>query len=287
MFPSRFEFLAAKSIDEAVAAKAEGGGDTRILAGGQSLLPLMKLRLASPEKLIDINEVPGLDVVERVDGYLRIGALVRHADVLASDLTFGVVASAAPWIADPIVRNRGTLCGSVAHCDPEGDWNSVLLANGADVIARSRRGERSIPIGDFVQGIFTNALDDDEMVTEVRVHAPAARSGGAYLKLERKVGDYATVAVAAHLELAADGTIGKAGLALTSVAPTNLKVAAAESALVGQTPEDDLFAAAGEIAAQACEPRDDVRGTAQWKRQIVRTFTRRALATATAQAQGK
>jgi carbon-monoxide dehydrogenase medium subunit len=287
MFPSRFEFLAAKSVDEAVAAKAEGGGDTRILAGGQSLLPLMKLRLASPEKLIDINDVPGLDVIERVDGSLRIGALVRHADVLASALTFGVVASAAPWIADPIVRNRGTLCGSVAHCDPEGDWNSVLLANGADVIARSRRGERSIAIGDFVQGIFTNALDDDEMVTEVRVHVPAARSGGAYLKLERKVGDYATVAVAAHLELAADGRIDKAGLALTSVAPTNLKVVTAESALVGQTPDDDLCAAAGEIAAQACEPRDDVRGTAQWKRQVVRTFTRRALATAAAQAQEK
>jgi carbon-monoxide dehydrogenase medium subunit len=287
MFPSRFEFLAAKSLEEAVAAKAEGGGDTRILAGGQSLLPMMKTRLASPEKLIDINGVPGLDVMERVDGYLRVGALVRHADVLASDLTFGVVASAAPWIADPIVRNRGTLCGSVAHCDPEGDWNSVLLANGADVIARSRRGERSIAIGDFVQGIFTNALDDDEMVTEVRVHVPAVRSGGAYLKLERKVGDYATVAVAAHVELADDGTISRSGLALTSVAPTNLEVGGAESALVGQAPNDDLFAEAGEIAAQACEPRDDVRGTAKWKRQVVATFTRRALAMATAQAEGK
>ena len=285
MFPSRFEFVAAHSVDEAVSAKAEGGSETRILAGGQSLLPMMKIRLASPEKLVDINNIAGLDVFERHDGYLRIGALARHADVAASDLTFGAVAAAAPWISDPLVRNRGTLCGSVAHCDPEGDWNSVLLATGADVIARGPNGERSIPIGDFVQGLFTNALEDDEMVTEVRVHVPPPNSGGTYLKLERKVGDYATVAVAAHLELADNGTISKAGLALTSVAPSNLKVNGAEAALVGNAPSDDLFAAAGELAARASEPRDDVRGTATWKRQVVRTFTRRALAAAAAEAQ--
>jgi len=287
MFPSRFDFVAAHSVDEAVAAKAEGGGDTRILAGGQSLLPMMKIRLASPERLIDINNIPGLDFIERDNGYLKVGALARHADVAASDRTFGVVESAAPWISDPLVRNRGTLCGSVAHCDPEGDWNSVLLATGADVVARGPKGERTIAIGDFVQGIFTNALEDDEMVTEVRIHVPPARSGGSYLKLERKIGDYATVAVAAQVELADDGTISKAGVALTSVASSNLKVRDAETALVGHAPSDDLFAAAGEVAAQTSEPRDDVRGTARWKRQVVRTFTRRALAAAAAQAQGK
>jgi carbon-monoxide dehydrogenase medium subunit len=237
--------------------------------------------------LIDINNIPGLDVIERQNGYLRVGALVRHADVAASTATFGAVAAAAPWISDPLVRNRGTLCGSVAHCDPEGDWNSVLLATGADVVARGPKGERTIGIGDFVRGFFTNALADDEMVTEVRIHVPPPKSGGSYLKLERKVGDYATVAVAAHLELAGDGTIAKAGVALTSVAPSNLKVAAAEAALVGQAPSDELFAEAGELAAQASEPRDDVRGTARWKRQVVRTFTRRALAAAAAQAQEK
>jgi carbon-monoxide dehydrogenase medium subunit len=287
MFPSRFDFVAAHSVEEAVNAKAEGGGETRILAGGQSLLPMMKIRLATPERLIDINKIPGLDAIERHDGYLEVGALARHADVAACGLTFGAVASAAPWISDPLVRNRGTLCGSVAHCDPEGDWNSVLLATGAEVFARGPNGERTIAISDFVQGLFTNALTDDEMVTKVRIPVPPPRSGGSYLKLERKIGDYATVAVAAHLELADDGTITKAGLALTSVSPSNLKVTEAETALVGQAPSDDLFAAAGEFAAQACEPRDDVRGSARWKRQVVRTFTRRALAAAAAQAQGE
>jgi carbon-monoxide dehydrogenase medium subunit len=283
MFPSRFDYVAATSVDEALAAKATGD-ETRILAGGQSLLPMMKIRLANPSKLVDINRIPGLDTLERVNGHLRVGALVRHADLAASDLTFGAVTSAAPWISDPLVRNRGTLCGSVAHCDPEGDWNSVLLATGADVVARGPGGERTIPIRDFVVDLFTNALNDDEMVTEVRIPVPSRPSGGAYLKLERKIGDYASVAVAAHLELAADGSIAAAGLALTSVAPCNLKVDAAEAALVGQQPSEALFAEVGELAAAASSPRDDVRGTAEWKRQVVRTFTRRALATAAEQA---
>jgi carbon-monoxide dehydrogenase medium subunit len=284
MFPSKFDYVQATSVDEALAAKVTGD-ETRFLAGGQSLLPMMKIRLANPSKLVDINRIPGLDVLERTNGHLRVGALVRHADLVASDLTFGAMTSAAPWISDPLVRNRGTLCGSVAHCDPEGDWNSVLLATGAEVVARSPGGERTIPIRDFVVDFFTNSLNDDEMVTEVRIPVPTGPSGGAYLKLERKVGDYASVAVAAHLELAADGTIAAAGVALTSVAPVNRKVDSAEAALVGQAPSEALFAEAGELAAAASEPRDDVRGTAEWKRQIVRTFTRRALATAAEQAQ--
>ena len=229
MFPSKFDYFVAASIDEAIAAKAEAGDETRFLAGGQSLLPMMKIRLANPTKLVDINRLSGLDTIERVNGHLRVGALVRHAQVVASDLTFGAVASAAPWVSDPLVRNLGTLCGSVAHCDPEGDWNSVLLATGADVVARGPSGERTIAIEDFVQGMFTNALADDEMVVEVRIHVPSGPSGGAYLKLERKVGDYATVGVAAQLAMAADGTIASAGLALTSVNPSNTKVTAAEA----------------------------------------------------------
>lgn len=284
MLPSRFDYVAARSVEEAVAAKAQGGEDTRFLAGGQSLLPMMKLRLAVPAKLIDINRVDGLGGVERRNGHLRIGATARHADVAASDAAFGAVAAAAPWISDPLVRNRGTLCGSVAHCDPEGDWNSVLLATGADVVARGPAGERSVPIASFVQDMFTNSLAPDEMVVEVRVPVPPGRSGGSYVKLERKIGDYATVAVAGHLELGPDGRIAAAGVALTSVAPINLKVTEAEALLVGSQPGPELFAEAAELAAAAADPRDDVRGTARWKRQVVRAFTRRALASAADQA---
>jgi carbon-monoxide dehydrogenase medium subunit len=285
VFPSSFDYVAARSLDEAVAAKASGGEDTRFLAGGQSLIPMMKTRLANPAQLVDINRVPGLDVLARDNGHLRVGALVRHADIVRSPLTFGAVASAAPWISDPLVRNLGTLCGSVAHCDPEGDWNSVLLATGADVVARGPSGERTIPITEFIVDVFTSALRDDEMVTEVRIPVPGGRAGGSYQKLERKVGDYATVAVAAHLELGADGAISRAGVALTAVAPVNTKVTAAEALLVGQPPSDGLFAEAGELAAQASHPRTDVRGSAEWKRNVVRVFTRRGLAAAAEQAQ--
>jgi carbon-monoxide dehydrogenase medium subunit len=245
---------------------------------------MMKTRLAVPAKLVDINRIPGLDVLERSNGTLRVGALTRHADIARSDLTFGAIASAAPWISDPLVRNLGTMCGSVAHCDPEGDWNSVLLATGADVVARGSAGERTIPIGEFISGVFENTLGGDEMVTEVRIPVPSGRSGGSYQKLERKVGDYATVGVAAHLELGDDGTISKAGIALTSVVPVNTKVTAAEQALAGNAPSDELFAEAAELAATASEPIDDVRGSAEWKRNVVRVFTRRALAAAAAQA---
>ena len=284
MFPSSFDYLAAHSVDEAVAAKADGGEDARILAGGQSLIPMMKARLAAPAQLVDINRVPGLDVFERNNGHLRVGALVRHADIARSDLAFGAVAAAAPWISDPLVRNLGTLCGSVAHCDPEGDWNSVLLAVGADVVARGPSGERRIPIRDFIVDFFSNSLAPDEMVTAVDIPVPANRAGGSYQKLERKIGDYATVGVAAHLELDGDGTIANAGIALTSVAPRNTKATRAEEALIGQMPDDEVFAAAGELAAQAAEPRDDVRGSAEWKRNVVRVFTRRALTAAAAEA---
>jgi aerobic carbon-monoxide dehydrogenase medium subunit len=285
MFPSSFDYIAARSVDEAVAAKGEGGDDARILAGGQSLIPMMKMRLASPATLVDINRIPNLDRLERHDGHLHVGALVRHADIVRSDLTFGAIASAAPWISDPLVRNLGTMCGSVAHCDPEGDWNSVLLATGADVVARGATGERTIPITDFVVDFFANALEPHELVTAVRIPIPSSRVGGSYQKLERKVGDYATVGVAAHLEFDDDGTISRAGVALTAVVPRNTKVTSAEQLLVGQRPSDELFAEAGELAAQASEPRTDVRGSAEWKRNVVRVFNRRALAASAEQAQ--
>ena len=286
MFPSRFDLVVAQTVQDAVEAKVDAGEGGRFLAGGQSLLPMMKMRVAFPDTLIDINRIAGLDAIERANGHLHVGALVRHADVVASDATFGVLSAAAPWIADPLVRNRGTMCGSVAHCDPEGDWNSVLLATGADVIAQGPGGERSIPIAEFIQGAFTSSLAEDELVVGLRIPVPSGRSGGAYLKLERKIGDYATVAVAAHLELDEAGGISAAGLALTSVNPMNTKVADAEALLVGQQPSAELFAEAAELAAAAAEPRDDVRGSAAWKRQVVRTYTKRGLAAAAQQAEG-
>ena len=287
MFPSAFDYVVATSVEEAIAAKAEGGDETRFLAGGQSLLPMMKIRLADPAKLVDINRIPGLDQFERANGHLRVGALVRHATVAGSDLPEGAVAAAAPWVADPLIRNAGTLCGSVAHCDPEGDWNSVLLATGADVIAQGPTGSRTIPIESFHQGMFTNALEDDEMVTEVRIRVPDGSWGGSYLKLERKVGDYATVAAATHLELAGDGTISRAGVGLTSVYSHNLKVTDAEAVLVGNQPSEELFTEAAHIAGQACDPHSDVRGSAEWKRQVVRTYVRRGLTAAASQANGE
>lgn len=289
MYPAPFDYTAPTSLEEATAALADLGAEGRVLAGGQSLLPMMKLRLAVPAHLVDINRVPGLDTIESVNGHLQIGALVRHADVVGNETVAGaspLMANTAKWVADPLVRNRGTVCGSVAHCDPEGDWNSVLLATGAEVVARGVGGERSIPIESFLQGMFTNALDDDEMVTEVRIRVPHGPWGGSYLKLERKVGDYASVAAATHLELDDRGAIGRAGIALTSVYSHNLKVTEAEEVLVGEEPGEELFAEAAETAARVCDPHSDVRGSAEWKRQVVRTYVRRGLAAAAEQAKG-
>ncbi len=290
MYPPPFEYAAPGSLDEALGLLAEHGEDARVLAGGQSLIPMMKLRLASPAMLVDINGLAGLGHIEAGNGHLRVGALARHADVAASETVAGfnhLMASAAPWIADPLVRNRGTVCGSVAHCDPEGDWNSVMLAARAEVVARKAGGaERTIAIDDFIVDFFTNSLEPGEMVTEVRVPAYSGSGGGAYLKLERKIGDYATVAVAAQLDLDGSGAIGEAGIALTAVNNRNTRAVAAEDALRDQQPSDDLFAAAADLAAEAAEPEDNVRGPAEWKRHVVRVYTRRALAQALATAQG-
>lgn len=279
MYPPSFEYSAASSIEEAAALLREGGDGARILAGGQSLLPMMKLRLAEPSHLIDINRVPGLDAIEPVDGKLRIGALVRHADVVDNrEVTDAspLMASTAPWVADPLVRNRGTVCGSVAHCDPEGDWNSVMLALGAEVVATSGSGDRIIPIDEFIVDFFTNSLHPGEMVTAVQVPRADARSGGAYLKLERKIGDYATVGVATHLRLDG-GRITEAGIGLTSVGPHNIKAREAEQMLVGESPGDDLFAEAGRVAAAAADPASDVRGPAEYKRAVVASYVERGL----------
>ncbi|MBT8249765.1 MAG: xanthine dehydrogenase family protein subunit M [Acidimicrobiia bacterium] len=287
MYPAAFAYSAPETLDEALATLSQEGESARVLAGGQSLIPMMKLRLASPAHLVDINNISGLDHINSANGYLRIGALVRHNDIVNSaDIAAhnGAIASAAPWVADPLVRNRGTLCGSVAHCDPEGDWNSVMLAVRAEVVAQSAAGERVIPIDDFVVDFFTNSLEPGEIVTEVRIPKYTGKGGGAYLKLERKIGDYATVAVATQLQLGDDGKISEAGVALTAVNNKNTRATAAEQALVGQEPSDELFKEAGALAARAAEPESNVRGTAEWKRNVVSVYTRRGLEASLAQA---
>ena len=289
MYPARFDYVAPTTVDEVLAVLAERGDDAKVLAGGQSLIPMMKLRFAFPDVLVDVNRVPGLDYIDDADGQLRVGALVRHNDVVASDVVGRVnhtMAAAAPWISDPIVRNVGTVGGSVAHADPLGDWASVMLACGADVVARGTSGERVIPMADFITGPFTTVLEPTELLTELRVPKYTGRGGGAYLKLERKVSDYATAAVATHLDLDGGGNIANAGIALTSVAPNNVKAVEAEQALIGQAPSEALFAEAAQLAARAADPRGDERGSAEYKREVVRIFTQRGLTKALALAQG-
>jgi carbon-monoxide dehydrogenase medium subunit len=299
MYPKAFAYLAPETKEEALDILAERGSEVRILAGGQSLIPMMKQRLANPETLLDINRIAGLDSITIGNGHLRVEALVRHNDIVRSELVRtenAAMASVAPWVSDPVVRNRGTLCGSVAHLDPLGDWASVMLACNAQVVAESKEdGIRVIPITEFLVDMFTSSLRPTEMVTEVRVpryvsrttheHAPP-RGGGNYQKLERKVGDYATVGVATHLELGDDGSISKAGIGLTAVHPHNLKVTAAEHLLVGKKPSQELFAEAAQIASKACSPASDVRGSAEYKREVVRVFTERGLAASLKSAHG-
>lgn len=288
MYPAAFDYVAARTLDEALATLSEGDEDTKVLAGGQSLIPMMKLRLATPTKLVDINRIPGLANISVSNGHLVVGALTRHNDVVNSDVVKAenhTMAAAAPWIADPLVRNLGTVGGSLAHADPQGDWGSVMLACGAQVVATSNRGDRTIPVTELFVDLFTSALEPDELLTEVRVPRYTGPAGGTYLKLERKVGDYATVGVAVHLQLDRD-RIGQAGIALTGVGSKNIKATGAENVLIGEQPSDELFAEAGRLAAAAADPRTDVRGTAEFKRSVISTFVRRGLSQAASQAAG-
>lgn len=287
MHPPRFEYVAPRALGEALDQLAERGDDAKVLAGGQSLIPLLKLRFAAPALLVDVNRVPGLDTLAEQDGWLRIGALVRHRDAERAALLrerYPTMAAAAPQVSDPLVRNLGTVCGSLCHADPSGDWGAVLLALRGELAARSRDGERTIPAREFFTGPFETVLRPDELVVEARVPAPGGRAGGTYLKLERKVGDFATAAVAVHLTMD-DGRIGQAGIGLTAVGPTNLAAGEAEALLAGAEPGDELFREAAELAAQAAQPSDDQRGPAAYKRHVVRVFTERGLRAAAAMAQ--
>jgi aerobic carbon-monoxide dehydrogenase medium subunit len=279
MYPASFEYVAPASLEEALETLGRYGDDAKVLAGGQSLIPLMKLRLAAPRVLVDINRLPGLDTLAEDGGGLRIGALVRHKTCERSDLLggrWGTLGAAAPLISDPIIRNLGTVAGSLAHADPQGDWGSALLAMDAEVVARGPDGSRTIALRELFQGPFVTSLAPTEIITEVRVPDPGPAAGGTYLKLERKVGDFATVGVAVHLAMA-DGKVAKAGIALTAVGPTNLRATAAEEALAGSELTEAAIREAARLAAEAAQPYSDTRGSADYKRTVVRVFTERGL----------
>jgi aerobic carbon-monoxide dehydrogenase medium subunit len=280
MYPSRFRYEAPRSIDEAIALLHDGDGEAKVLAGGQSLVPLLKLRFASPEMLVDINGLPDLGHHHAdPDGTIRIGALCRHADLERSTLLTDrqpTMAAAAPLVADPIVRNRGTLVGSLCHADPQGDWAAVVTALGGQVVAQGPDGRREIPMTAFVNGPFENALAYDEIAVEAVIPAPQGTPAGGYLKLERRIGDFATAGTAVALETAG-GRVVRAGIALTGVGGSTINASDAAQALVGKPLGADTIAEAAELAAQAAQPKSDHRGSAAYKRHLVKTFVERIL----------
>jgi carbon-monoxide dehydrogenase medium subunit len=279
LLPPKFDYSAPRTTDEVLSLLQQHGREAKVLAGGQSLIPLMKLRFASPSLLVDINHVDGLADIDESNGELRIGTLARHEQLAETSLLeqrYPLIATTAPWIADPLSRSLGTIGGSLAHADPAGDWGSVMLALDASVVVRTTSGERTIAVRDFFRGPFRSTLEPTELLTEVRIPAAGANSGGTYLKLERKVGDFATVGVAVQLELDGD-TIRRAGIGLTAVGPKNIEATAAEEALAGARPTPEVFDEAAQLAADAADPIDDVRGSAAYKRAVVRAYVRRGL----------
>ena len=289
MIPRSFEYSAPGTLNEAVALLQKLGPDAKILSGGQSLIPMMKLRLASPPHIVDINRIPGLDYIKEEAGVLRIGALVRESDLERSDLVrsrFPILADTTSVIADPLVRNQATVCGNLAHGDPANDHPATMLALGASVVAIGPSGEREIPVEKFFPGLFTTALQPDEILKEIRIPIPPASSGGAYIKLERKVGDYATAGVAVQITLDGSGVCSRAGIGLTNVGFTPIKATQAEASLKGKALDKATIQQASQLAASESQPTDDIRGSADYKRDLVRVLTSRALERAVARIKG-
>ena len=289
MIPGAFEYHVPGSIAEATDLLARHGEEAKVLSGGQSLIPLMKLRLAAPRHVIDINGIPGLAYIREADGFLRIGALTRESDLEESDLIrtrYALLLDTCRVIADPLVRNLATVGGNLAHGDPANDHPATMLALGAEVVVVGRRGERRIPVASFFTGPFTTALGPDEILVEIRVPVPPPRSGGAYVKLERKVGDFATAAVAVQVTLDAGGACERAGIGLTNVGSTPIKADKAEAALRGKRPDEGTITLAATLAAESSEPSADLRGPVEYKKDLVRVLTARALRKALERAGG-
>jgi carbon-monoxide dehydrogenase medium subunit len=280
MIPPSFEYLRPKTVPEAIAMLQQHGDEAKILSGGQSLIPMMKLRLARPGFLIDINRISGLSYVKEEGGYLKIGGLTREAELEASPLVhskYPILLDTTHVIADPQVRNMATVGGNLAHGDPANDHPATMVALGAQVIATGPKGERVIPIEGFFVSLFATALQHDEILTEIRIPLPPARSGGAYFKLERKVGDFATAAVAVQLTLDETGVCQKVGIGLTNVGSTPVKASKAEEFLRGKDLDESNIARAAQLAADESTPSPDLRGPVEYKKGLVKELTKRAL----------
>ncbi len=281
MIPPAFDYAAPKTINEAIALLGQNP-DAKILAGGHSLLPMLKMRLASPALLVDINKLEGLAYIKEDGGWLKIGAMTRESDLDKSPVVkqkYPLLADTAKMIADPVVRNWATVGGNLAHADPANDHPATMLAYGAVVVATGPKGPREIPISEFFLGLFTSALAADEILTEIRIPAHKAGDGGAYQKIERKVGDYATAAVAVQLNVSG-GKCTSAGVGITNLGLTPIKATQAEAILKGSALDDASLHAAANAAAAAAEPSADYRGSEDYKRSLVKTLTMRALRTA-------
>jgi len=288
VIPPKFEYQPARDLAHAFQLLAQGAGEAKILAGGQSLIPLMRFRLASPRALIDLNRVDGLAYIKE-NGDLRIGALTREYELetnAAIRARYAILADTAAVIADPLVRNLATVGGNLAHADPANDHPATMLVLRASVVAKSAKGERVIPIDELFVDTFQTSLRPDEILTEIRIPKPAPKSGGTYLKLERKVGDFAIAGVAAFLVLDDRGIVKSAGIGLTNVGSTALRAKKAEAALVGNAPDEKAIVAAAAAASAESQPTGDLRGPADYKRDVVRVLTGRAIRRALARAKG-
>ena len=288
MIPPSFEYVVPKTIPEAIAL-LDSNPEAKVLAGGHSLIPAMKIRLSSPAMLIDINRIAGLSYLREESSWLKIGAMTCEADLDHSDLIqtkYPLLADTSRMIADPLVRNKATVGGNLAHADPANDHPATMLAYGAQVVATGPKGERVIPIDQFFEGPFTTALAHDEVLTEIRIPAWKPMSGGAYFKVERKVGDFATAAVAAQLTLDQNGKCASIGIGLTNVGLTAIRATEAEAALKGKQPDEANIKAAAKLAADAAQPNGDPRGSEEYKRALIKTLTVRAVRKAVERAKG-
>ncbi len=286
MYPAKFDYVAPTSLDEALRLLSESGGEAKILAGGHSLLPMMKLRLAQPAKLIDIGRIPGLNEIKVSSSGVSVGALVTHAQVAGSPeirRALPVLAETAEKIGDLQVRNRGTIGGSLAHADPAGDLPATVLALEAEIVARGPGGERTIQAADFFVDILTTALNENEIVTEVRFQAPPPRTGAAYLKFDHPASHYALTGVAAVVTLGADGKVERARVGITGVGPKAYRATGVEQAIVGKGAE--AVSDASQTAADGIDCNDDIHASAEYRAHLARVFTRRALEAAISRAQ--